>query len=83
MSLAANMTSPLLLIQGDADEEVDFEELIGCVRALRSHGLQPSVMVVPDESHGLGLYDHQLDMYRAMATFLNTHLKPHGHGPAV
>ena len=33
-----NLTSPLLLIQGDADEEVDFQETVGLVRALRNLG---------------------------------------------
>ena len=28
----ANWTSPTLLIHGDADEEVDFQEAVGCVR---------------------------------------------------
>ena len=68
------MSSPLLLVQGDADEEVDFEELIGCVRALRSHGIAPEVMVVPDEVHGLGRYPNQLDAYAAMALFFEKHL---------
>jgi dipeptidyl aminopeptidase/acylaminoacyl peptidase len=75
VSMAANMTSPLLLIQGDADEEVEFEEMVGCVRALRAFGISPEVSVVPDEVHGLGQYDHQLDAYQATAVFLNKHLK--------
>jgi len=75
---ANNMTSPLLLIQGDADEEVDFEELVGCVRALRAHGIEPEIMVVPDEVHGLGQYEHQATAYRVILSFLTKHLSPKG-----
>merc|ERR1712087_13391 len=47
-----NWTSPTLLIQGDADEEVDFQEAIGCVRKFRQIGRQNiEVMVFPDENH--------------------------------
>ena len=47
------MTSPLLIIQGDADEEVDFQESIGMVRGLRAVGVEPELLVVPDEAHGI------------------------------
>ena len=62
-------TAPLLMIQGDADEEVDFEETIATVRALRTLGLAPETLVVPDESHGLGLYAHQVDAYELSRDF--------------
>jgi len=67
-------TAPLLLIQGDADEEVDFEETIATVRALRTLGIAPQVLVVPDESHGLGLYAHQCDAYTISLEFFLEHL---------
>lgn len=35
-----NISSPLLLIQGDSDEEVDFEETLGIARSLRLRGFQ-------------------------------------------
>ena len=37
------MRSPLLLIHGDADEEVPFDETVGCVRQLRELGVEPEV----------------------------------------
>ena len=43
-SRAEAMRSPLLLIHGDADEEVPFDETVGCVRRLRELGvLEPEV----------------------------------------
>uniref|UniRef100_A0A7S3BYT6 Peptidase S9 prolyl oligopeptidase catalytic domain-containing protein n=1 Tax=Haptolina ericina TaxID=156174 RepID=A0A7S3BYT6_9EUKA len=70
----SNRTSPLLLIQGDADEEVSFEETVGCVRALRSFGIDPETLVIPDESHGIGAYTNQLVAHEAMASFFEQHL---------
>ena len=61
---------------GDADEEVDFEEIVGAVRGLRRFGLSPEVMVVPDESHGLGAYRHQVEAYLRTASFFDEHLAP-------
>ena len=72
-----NATSPLLLMQGDADEEVDFQELIGIVRALRTVGRgenEVDVVVYPDEAHGLATYAHQMDAYGKMVAFLCKHL---------
>ena len=58
---------------------MDFEETIGCVRALRALGRDGTkdnveVMVVPDETHGLTTYAHQLQAYVRMATFFFEHL---------
>jgi dipeptidyl aminopeptidase/acylaminoacyl peptidase len=60
---------PLLLTLGDADEEVSFEETVGCVRALRNFGVEPETLVVPDESHGIGAYSNQLVAHEAMLDF--------------
>ena len=50
------LTSPLLVIQGDSDANVVFEETVGIVRALRRQGLEAAgkleTLVVPDERHG-------------------------------
>lgn len=54
--------------------QVDFEESVGAVRALRRLGIAPEVMVVPDESHGLGAYAHQLEAYGRAADFFVRHL---------
>jgi dipeptidyl aminopeptidase/acylaminoacyl peptidase len=71
----ANMTAPLMIIQGDADQEVDFEESVGIVRAFRKAGLPPpEVLAVPDETHGLGAYRNWLHGYTAAADFFVRHL---------
>ena len=42
-------TAALLLIQGDADEEVAFDETIGCVRALRIDPVARTATMIGDE----------------------------------
>lgn len=72
---AINLTSPMLLIQGDADEEVDFQETIGAVRQMRALGRKNvEFAVVPDESHGFSTYHHQTWSLRLADEFLQKHL---------
>lgn len=53
--------SPLMLIQGDSDANVDFQETLGVVRALRARGFDKlEWLVVPDEMHGFVLFSNQL-----------------------
>lgn len=68
------MKSPLLIIQGDADEEVDFQESVGMVRALRAAGVEPELLVVPDEAHGIAAYSNTLMTSEAMRAFFDAHL---------
>ena len=47
------ITSPLLLIQGDSDANVDFAETVGVVRSLRARGFDKlETLMVPDDTHG-------------------------------
>jgi dipeptidyl aminopeptidase/acylaminoacyl peptidase len=74
-----------LLVQGDADEEVDFQETIGVVRALRNLGRGDNVveaMVFPDEAHGLATYAHQLRAQMASLDFFQRHLNAGAGGSA-
>eukprot|EP00041_Stephanoeca_diplocostata_P027435 m.754396 g.754396 ORF g.754396 m.754396 type:complete len:837 (-) comp23175_c0_seq31:333-2843(-) len=71
-----NISSPLLLIQGDSDSEVDFEETLGVARALRLRGYKGfSSLVFPDETHGLSRFENQLTAAQATADFLTKHLQ--------
>lgn len=72
-------TSPVLLIHGDSDRNVDFQETIGLTRALRAKGypyliyvlfvgdVKVQVLIFPNERHGLALYRN--DVAAAVATF--------------
>jgi len=71
-----NLTSPMLLIHGDADEEVAFQETVGAVRAVRALGRNNvQALAFPDEAHGLAAYSHQLQSLQAMGDFLFDHLR--------
>ena len=83
----ANLTSPLLLIQGDSDANVNFQESIGLVRALRSvldveegpEGVLET-LIVPDERHGLALFRNQVVAADATADFLRRRIGGGGGG---
>ena len=74
-SHVANLTGPLLLIQGDADNEVAFSESVGLMRAVRALGRDNVVSkVFPDETHGLARYAAQVEAAELTAAFLRMHL---------
>ena len=57
----ANFTSPVLVLHGDADANVDFQESLGLVRGLRRKGdVHVETVVLPDERHGFQLFENQL-----------------------
>eukprot|EP00940_MAST-03C_sp_MAST-3C-sp2_P000396 g396.t1 len=62
--------SRLLLVQGDADEEVPFEEAVACVRALRSIGFEPELLVIPDETHCVNAFPNQMRVWASAKLFL-------------
>lgn len=71
------LTSPILLIQGDMDEEVAIQESIGLIRALRRRNLAhpPELLMFPDEKHGMARYANQLKAYQQAAIFFKKHLQ--------
>jgi dipeptidyl aminopeptidase/acylaminoacyl peptidase len=67
--------SPVLLIQGDDDRNVPFEETIRLAEALRQQGVQFQLLVFPDEIHDFLLHRSWLAAYHATAEFLEHHLR--------
>lgn len=71
----AKLTSPLLTIQGDADQDVDFQESAGIVAGLRARGFaKVEALVYPDESHGLSRFSNQVEAAQATCDFFIEHL---------
>ncbi len=62
--------SPVLLIQGDDDRNVQFNQTVMLADALRRKHVPVEVMVLPDETHDFLLYGSWLAAYRAAARFL-------------
>ena len=71
-----NITGPLMLVHGDLDEEVPYQESLSLARALRSR-LGPDkleTLFFPGECHGECAYANQLAAHEATAAFLARHL---------
>jgi dipeptidyl aminopeptidase/acylaminoacyl peptidase len=76
-SFAANISAPLLLLHGDADANVAFEESVAVVRALRRQNRSGAVVeafVLPDETHGFALFEHQVLAAETTYSFIARYL---------
>ncbi|MGH9394710.1 MAG: S9 family peptidase, partial [Terriglobales bacterium] len=65
----ANWRSPVLLIQGDDDRNVDFGQMIDLVGRLRAQQVPFEQMVLPDEIHGFLRWSSWVRSYAATADF--------------
>jgi dipeptidyl aminopeptidase/acylaminoacyl peptidase len=68
-------TSPVLLIHGDDDRNVNFAQTVGLVQLLRAHNVPYELFVMPDDTHETLLYKRWLPIWDRMETFLNKNLK--------
>lgn len=66
--------SPVLVIHGDDDRNVDFSQTSQLVRKLRERNVQVEQLVFPDEVHGFLLHKTWLQTYSATAKFLLRYL---------
>lgn len=73
-SAMASWRSPVLLIQGDEDPDVDFHQTVDLAQRLQAYHVAYQVMVLPDEAHGFLRWDSWLRADRAAAQFLIDHL---------
>ena len=67
--------SPVFLIHGDDDRNVNFAQTVGLVSLLRAHNIPHEIMVQPDDTHETLLYKRWLPLWERMEAFLNKHLK--------
>jgi dipeptidyl aminopeptidase/acylaminoacyl peptidase len=67
--------SPVLLIHGDDDRNVPFNQSVDLAQALRRQGVEFEELIFPDEIHDFLVHAHWLSAYRAAADFLDRHLK--------
>jgi len=72
--------SPVLLIQGDDDRNVNFAQTVGLVDLLRAHDVPYELIVFPDDVHETLLYKRWLYTFDRFEDFLNRHL---GQGPVL
>jgi dipeptidyl aminopeptidase/acylaminoacyl peptidase len=72
---AQNITRPLMVLQGANDPRVLQVESDEIVDAARANGVPVEYIVFDDEGHGFVKKENQLEGYRAILEFLDTHLK--------
>jgi dipeptidyl aminopeptidase/acylaminoacyl peptidase len=70
--------SPVLLIQGDDDRNVQFSQMTGLVQLLRAHNVPFELIVYPDDTHEPLLHSRYLNSFNRMSEFLARYLKPRG-----
>ncbi len=67
--------SPVLLIQGDDDRNVQFSQTVQLAEALRKQKVNVEELVFPDEIHDFLLHRDWIAAYSASASFFEQHLK--------
>jgi len=70
MSSVKTWRSPVLLIHGDDDRNVDFSQTIHLAEALRAQGTEFEELIIPDEVHVMLMHGHWLRAYRSAEDFL-------------
>ena len=75
MASVKDWRSPVLLVHGDDDRNVNFRQTVELAAALRGR-VHVEQLIFPDEIHDFLLYSHWLAAYHAGAQFFDTQLKP-------
>ena len=66
--------SPVLLIHGDDDRNVPFQQSVALAEALRERGVTVEHLIFPDEVHDFLVQAHWIEAYRAATDFLERNL---------
>jgi acetyl esterase/lipase len=69
-------TSPVLLVHGDDDRNVEFSQTTGLVQLLRQRDVYAELIVFPDDTHESMLYSRWMYTLGRMETFLKKFLMP-------
>ena len=74
VSYVDDWRSPVLLIQGDDDRNVQFSQTVQLAAALRARHVDVEQLVFPDDIHDFLLHAHWMQAYTAAADFLQRKL---------
>lgn len=75
MNFLSTWRSPVLLIQGDDDRDVQFNQTVMLNDALRKQGVHVEELIFPDEIHDFLLHRTWREAYAATVRFLDANLK--------
>jgi len=70
ISQIGNWKSPVMLVHGDDDRNVDFSQTVGLVNLLRAHGVYYELMVFPDDVHESMIHRNWVETWRHAGDFL-------------
>ena len=79
----AQWKSPVLLIQGDDDRNVHFDQTVDLARRLDAQGVTFEELVIPNETHDFMRHASWLKVDSATAAFLTKELHPAAPGAAA
>src|SRR5262249_12801567 len=68
--------SPVLLIHGDDDRNVQFSQTTGLVQLLRAHNVYHELIVFPDDTHETLLHKRWMVAFNRLDEFIARYLKP-------
>jgi dipeptidyl aminopeptidase/acylaminoacyl peptidase len=74
MASVKTWRSPVLLIHGDDDRNVNFSETVNLVVALRQQGVYFEQLIIPDEIHGFLRHGSWLLAYQRTVDFFKRKL---------
>jgi dipeptidyl aminopeptidase/acylaminoacyl peptidase len=74
MASVGTWKSPVLLVHGDDDRNVNFSETVNLVNALRRQNVYFEQLILPDEIHGFLRHGSWLRCYQAAADFFKRKL---------
>ncbi|HUF51448.1 MAG TPA: prolyl oligopeptidase family serine peptidase, partial [Longimicrobiales bacterium] len=70
ISEIGNWKSPVFLVHGDDDRNVNFAQTVGLVQLLRAHNIYHELIVVPDDVHESMLHSRWIYTWNEMNEFL-------------
>jgi dipeptidyl-peptidase-4 len=62
--------SPVFLVQGDDDRNVDFAQMVGLVQLLRARNIYHELIVIPDDLHESMIHSRWIYTWNRMGDFL-------------
>jgi len=71
--------SPVFILQGDDDRNVDFAQTVGLVQLLRAHNVYYELTVIPDDTHESLLHARWIDTFDKMGDFFHRFVWDHGN----
>jgi dipeptidyl-peptidase 4 len=66
--------SPVFLVHGDDDRNVDFAQTVGLVQLLRARNVPHELIVIPDDVHESLFHDRWVDTWERMGAFFKRYV---------